>query len=52
MEEERKTGKKEKKKEGRGKKKITLTNMLRVKERKKEQICKDKQRQVKKIYIH
>ena len=29
-----------------------LTNMLRGKERKKEQICKVKQRQIKKIYIH
>ena len=32
--------------------KIKLTNMLRGKERKKEQICKVKQRQIKKIYIH
>ena len=35
--------------------KIKLTNMLRGKERKKrkkEQICKVKQRQAKKIYIH
>ena len=35
--------------------KIKLTNMLRGKERKKrkkEQMCKVKQRQIKKIYIH
>ena len=35
--------------------KAKLTNMLRGKERKKrkkEQICKVKQRQIKKIYIH
>ena len=28
------------------------TNMLRGKERNKEQICKFKQRQIKKIYVH
>ena len=32
--------------------KAKLTNMLRGKERKEEQIFKVKQRQVKKIYIH
>ena len=32
--------------------KTKLTNMLRGKDRKKEQILKVKQRQIKKIYIH
>ena len=32
--------------------KTKVTNMLRGKERKKEYVCKVKQRQMKKIYIH